>query len=178
MCQKTSILRKTVTMSKRRDGQRRVRGKDQKPRKKTFGATLDSRVPLTKRQANRFANGLRYYLELNRGLRITSVRFDWWEGAEIFKAFVKTERRKSGVLADVFESIGGPEVSLVVNGSRCTTWMLACDSFNFVMLQKYFLEVAQVVEYTLTGTWEFHNAVLCCEQWADDRGATVSCCTG
>lgn len=154
----------------------RRRGKDLKPRKRRFGAALDERVPLTKTRANRFANDLRYYLELNRQVKIDSVAFVWWEGAEIFKAFVKTEKRKSGASVDVFESIGGPEVSLVINAHRCASWMLACDPFNAEMLQKYFLEIAQVVEYTLTGTWEFHNVVLCCEQWGDERGATIKCC--
>ncbi len=151
-------------MSKRRGRSRRVRGKDLKPRKLRFRAELDDNVPLTYLQACRIANDLRYYLELNRGVKIESIAFRWWEGAEIFKAFVKTEKRKSGVSANIYESIGGPEVHLVVNGARCTGWMLSCDPFNFKVLQKYFLEVAQVVEQTLTGTWEFHGVVLCCSQ--------------
>jgi len=153
------------------------RGPDLKPRKRRFRAALDEHTPLTKNQANRFANDLRYYLELNRQVKIDSIAFTWWEGAEIFKAFVKTEKRKSGTSADVFESIGGPEVSLVVNARRCASWMLACDPFNAEVLQKYFLEIAQVVEHTLTGTWEFHNVVLCCTQWGDAKGATIECCT-
>ncbi len=155
---------------------RRFRGKDRKPRKLWFRATLDEHVPLGKRQANRFANDLRYYLELNRGLSIRSVSFDWWEGAEVFKAFVKTERRKSGASANIYESIGGPEVALVVNGFRCATWILACDPLNIEVLRKGFLEIAQVVELTITGTWEFHNVVLCCNQWGSDKGTTVRCC--
>ncbi len=157
----------------------RPRGaKDKRKRKHRFGAILDARVPLTKRQANRFANDLRYYLELNRQVKIDSVVFKWWEGAEIFKAFVKTEKRKSGALADVYESIGGPEVSLVVNSARCSSWMLTCDPFSAEVLQKYFTEITQVVEHTLTGTWEFHGVELCCTQWGDSRGATVECCAG
>lgn len=155
----------------------RPRGaRDLKPRKRRFGATVDRRVPLTRRQANRFANDLRYYLELNRQVRVDSIAFVWWEGAEIFKAFVKTEKRKSGASADVYESIGGPEVSLLVNSAHCASWMLACDPFSIEVLQKYFLEIAQVVEHTLTGTWEFHNVTLCCTQWGDARGATIECC--
>jgi len=150
--------------------------KDLKKRKRRFVASLDTRVPLTKRQANRFANDLRYYLELNRQVPIESVSFDWWKGAEVFKAFVKTEKRKSGESANIYESIGGPEVSLIVNSARCSSWMLACDPFSLEVLQKYFLEIVQVVEHTLTGTWEFHNVVLCCTQWGDDKGTTVECC--
>lgn len=164
-------------MSKKGSQPRRVRGKDLKPRKRRFGAALDARVPITKRQANRFANDLRYYLELNRQVKIESIALGWWEGADILKAFIKTEKRKSGASADVFESIGGPEVHLMVNDSRCVSWMLSCDPFNFEVLQKHFLEIAQVVEHTLTGTWEFHNVTLCCTQWGDDRGATIECCT-
>jgi len=149
-------LRERVTMKK----VIRRRGKDLKPRKCRFKAGLDERAPITKRQANRFANDLRYYLELNRQIKIDSVEFAWWEGAEIFKAFVKTEKLKSGTSVDVFESIGGPEVSLVVNARRCASWMLVCDPFSAEVLQKYFLETAQVVEHTLTGTWEFHEARL------------------
>ncbi len=162
-------------MPKKR-GTRHYRGKDLKPRKRWFRAALDENVPLTRRQAHRFANDLRYYLELNRQVKIDSIAFTWREGSEIFKAFVKTEKRKSGTSVSVFESIGGPEVSLVVNARRCSSWMLACDPFNAEVLQKYFLEIAQVVEYTLTGTWEFHGVVLCCTQWGDGRGATIECC--
>ncbi len=165
-------------MSKKGGQPRCVRGKDLKPRKRRFRAALDERVPLTKTQANRFANDLRYYLELNRRLKIDSISLEWWEGARVFKAFVKTEKRKSGVAANVYESIGGPEVSLVINARRCSSWMLACDPFNFEVLQKYFLEIAQVAEYTLTGTWEFHNVILCCTQWEDTKGATIECCAG
>ena len=165
-------------MSKKGGQPRRVRGKDLKPRKSRFGAALDKNVPLIKKQANRFANDLRYYLELNRRLKIDSVAFTWWEGAEVFKAFVKTEKRKSGASVNVYESVGGPEISLVINGHRCCSWMLACDPFGFEVLRKYFLEIAQVAEYTLTGTWEFHNVILCCTEWGDARGATIECCAG
>ncbi len=148
-----------------------------------FTVTLDERLPLSEQSVGKFADDLRRHLEKRidrrykvRGVEIHSVEFQWAKGSEVFRALVKSETRQGGQVVNVFENIGGPEAHLLVNDQRCGTWMLGCDLLDDDLLTSTFDELVQVAELALTGTWQFHNTKLCCNNRSGARGDKVKCC--
>ena len=152
---------------------------------------IGERVPLRKNETNHFAWRLRRYLEERIvGLKVQSIAFVMAGGFPVLQAYVKTERRRThghrqlpaghadeGKLVEVFEGIGGPEVRLFVNDFHIATWMTECDRFTTDMLNDNFEEFAQVSLLAIIGTWDLHNAVICCSRWGEKKGKTIECCT-
>jgi hypothetical protein len=72
------------------------------------------------------------------------------------------EKRSIVVNSIEWRNETGPEGELAyqlwVNEVACSTW-LPNDCFSFNRLMEDLQEVAQVVEFHLTGTWELHNVV-------------------
>jgi hypothetical protein len=72
------------------------------------------------------------------------------------------QKRSIVVTSITWRNEVGPEGELAyqlwVNEVACGTW-LPNDSFSFDRLMEDLQEVAQVIEFHLTGTWELRNAV-------------------
>jgi hypothetical protein len=85
-------------------------------------------------------------------------------GEIIFAEKITKLLKKRSIIVNTIEwrNETGPEGELAyqlwVNDMPCSTW-LPNDCFSFNRLMEDLQEVAQVVEFHLTGTWELHNVV-------------------
>jgi len=74
------------------------------------------------------------------------------------KAFVRHEKRKNGSLRKVYQESGGPIACLYVNGMHMASWvMMKTDKFNINILADEAEDLADTLEFRLTGTWRFHD---------------------
>lgn len=143
-----------------------------------FVALVEDGVPLSEPDVNIFAEKLRGRLDGEQeGFTVVSVAFLLAAGYPVYRALVKTERRRDGTIVDVFEQVGGPEVQLLVNGFCVATWMLRCDRLSAHTLYRDFDDIVHITALALLGTWEFHNEVICCTKWGDEKGSTIECCS-
>lgn len=73
------------------------------------------------------------------------------------RVFVRLEKRKNGSFRRVFQQNGGPQVWLLVNGFHMATWLTQADKFDINFLADEVQDIADIIEYRLTGSWRFHD---------------------
>jgi hypothetical protein len=89
-----------------------------------------------------------------RGVRIKTFRF-CIDKIDKLKLFEKNEKHKDGTVTEKMQEVGGHRIRLLVDGTPCAGWTMACDKFNIEALADEALEIVDIIQLHIAGTWPY-----------------------
>src|SRR3990172_6601914 len=90
-----------------------------------------------------------------RGVKVRTFRFCIDKIKRGEPMFEKLERRKDGTVRKKTQIVGGYRIRLLADGTPCVGWTMECDKFNIEALADEALDIADVVQLHIAGTWPY-----------------------